>query len=121
MTKTILIADDEPQLRLLVRTTLETDDYVIHEAEDGQQALDLANQINPDLFLLDNMMPKLDGITVCRHLRDNPRFRDRPIIMLTAKAQQRDLAQGKEVGANHYLTKPFSPLELITLVEAILT
>jgi len=121
VTKTILIADDEPQLRLLVRTTLETDDFVIHEAEDGQEALELANQVNPDLFLLDNMMPKLDGIAVCRHLRDNPRFCDRPIIMLTAKTQQQDLAQGKAVGVNHYLTKPFSPLELITLVEAILT
>jgi CheY-like chemotaxis protein len=121
VTKTILIADDEPQLRLLVRTTLEDDNHVIHEAEDGQEALEVANQVNPDLFLLDNMMPRLDGITVCRRLREDPQFRDRPIIMLTAKTQQQDIALGKAVGVNHYLTKPFSPLELITLVEAVLT
>ena len=121
MTKIILIADDEPQLRLLVRTTLEDDNYEIYEAEDGQQALELAAQVNPDLFLLDNMMPKLDGIAVCKELRANSKFSDRPVIMLTAKSQQHDISLGKKVGVTHYLTKPFSPLELMSLVEEILS
>jgi CheY-like chemotaxis protein len=119
--KVILIADDEPQLRLLVRTTLEDEDYDIYEAEDGQQVLEVAAQVNPDLFLLDNMMPILDGIAVCKALRANPKFCDRPIIMLTAKFQQRDIEMGKAAGASYYLTKPFSPLELLTLIEEILT
>lgn len=121
VTKIILIADDEPQLRLLVRTTLEDDNYEIYEAEDGQQALELAAQVNPDLFLLDNMMPKLDGIAVCKELRANSKFSDRPVIMLTAKSQQHDISLGKKVGVTHYLTKPFSPLELMSLVEEILS
>jgi CheY-like chemotaxis protein len=118
--KVILIADDEPQLRLLVRTTLEDEDYEIYEAEDGQQALEMADQVKPDLFLLDNMMPIRDGISVCKELRSNPQFCDRPVIMLTAKSQQQDIAIGKAAGVNHYLTKPFSPLELMTLIEEIL-
>lgn len=121
MTKIILIADDEPQLRLLIRTTLEDDNYEIYEAEDGEQALELAAQVNPDLFVLDNMMPKLDGLAVCKELRANPEFQTRPVIMLTAKSQQSDIALGKAVGVDHYLTKPFSPLELMSLVEEILT
>ncbi len=120
MTKIILIADDEPHLRLLVRATLEDDDYQIYEAEDGQEALELALRVNPDLFLLDYMMPRLDGVSVCKELRANPRFRDRPVIMLTAKSQQHDIALGKTAGVNHYLTKPFSPLELMDLVEKTL-
>jgi CheY-like chemotaxis protein len=118
--KVILIADDEPQLRLLVRTTLEDEDYDIYEAEDGQQALEIAAQVTPDLFLLDNMMPMLDGLSVCRELRANPKFHDCPIIMLTAKSQQRDIEMGKAAGVSHYFTKPFSPLELLTLIEEIL-
>ena len=121
MTKTILIADDELPLRVLVRTTLEDERYEIYEAEDGKEALELAEQVNPDLFLLDNMMPEIDGITVCKQLRANPKFSDRPIIMLTARTQQRDIEIGKAAGVDYYLTKPFSPLELINLVEAILS
>jgi two-component system alkaline phosphatase synthesis response regulator PhoP len=85
MNKVILIADDEVPLRLLVRTTLEDERYKIYEAEDGKEALELAEQVNPDLFLLDNMMPEVDGLTVCKQLRANPKFSDRPIIMLTAR------------------------------------
>lgn len=121
MTKRILIADDESNVRLLVKTTLEDENYEIYEAEDGLQALELAEQVNPDLFLLDNMMPELDGITVCQRLRANPKFRDRTVIILSAKSQQQDIASGKAAGANYYLTKPFSPLELINLVEEILS
>ncbi|MBD2036436.1 response regulator [Leptolyngbya sp. FACHB-321] len=121
MTKVILIADDEPQLRLLVRITLEDDDYAIYEAEDGQQALELAEKVSPDLFLLDNMMPGYSGIEVCQRLRMNPKFIHHPIIMLTAKSQQHDIAAGKTAGVDHYLIKPFSPLELMHLVEEVLS
>lgn len=121
MDKKILVADDEPQLRLLVRTTLEDENYQIYEAEDGQQALELALQIEPDLLILDNTMPKVDGITVCKKIRLNAELCDRPVIMLTARSQEQDINLGKAAGVNHYLTKPFSPLELIRLVERILS
>lgn len=121
MNKKILLADDDPQLRLLVRTMLEDDNYEIYETEDGQQTLEIAVIVNPDLFLLDLRMPKLDGLSVCKELRANPQFCDRPIIMLTVESQQQEMALEKAVGVNYYLTKPFSPLKLMTLVENILT
>lgn len=119
MAKVILIADDEPHLRLLVRVALEDDNYEIHEAENGQQALELSLQVDPDLFILDSMMPGLDGLAVCKEVRANPRLRDRPVIMLTAKSQQNDIVLGKAAGVDYYLTKPFDPLELMSLVETI--
>jgi two-component system phosphate regulon response regulator PhoB len=117
---TILVVDDEPSIVELVRFTLEDADVRVVEASDGAEALILARRIKPDLVLLDVQMPRLDGLEVCRQLRREPDFGRMPIIMLTAAGQQADRTRGLGAGADEYLTKPFSPLALLALVEALL-
>ena len=118
--KTILLADDEAYLRLLVQTTLDDPAYRILEATDGNQALAMARAEHPDLLVLDWMMPGLSGLAVAQMLRRDPTTADIPIIMLTAKGQATDQALGHAVGLQAYLLKPFSPLELLEQVQAIL-
>ena len=117
---TILVVDDEPSIVELVRFTLEDADVRVVEASDGVEALLLARRVKPDLVLLDVQMPRLDGLEVCRQLRREPDFTRTPIIMLTAAGQQADRTRGLGAGADEYLTKPFSPLALLALVEALL-
>ena len=117
---TILVVDDEPSIVELVRFTLEDADVRVVEASDGAEALVLARRVKPDLVLLDVQMPRLNGLEVCRQLRREPSFARTPIIMLTAAGQQADRARGLGAGADEYLTKPFSPLALLALVEALL-
>ncbi len=117
---TILVVDDEAPIVDLVRFTLEDADVRIVEASDGAEALVLARRIKPDLVLLDVHMPSLDGLEVCRQLRREPDFARTPIVMLTAAGQQADRSSGLSAGADEYLTKPFSPLALLALVEAFL-
>ena len=117
---TILVVDDEPSIVELVRFTLEDADVRVVEASDGAEALILARRIKPDLVLLDVQMPRLDGLEVCRQLRRDSDFTRTPIIMLTAAGQQADRTRGIAAGADEYLTKPFSPLALLALVEAFL-
>lgn len=117
--KTILIADDEANLRMLARITLDDPEYRIVEAEDGLTALALARSEKPDLFVLDWMMPGLTGIEVAHALRQDPHTTTIPIIMLTAKGQDSDKAQGREVGVQAYLVKPFSPLELLQKIQEV--
>jgi CheY-like chemotaxis protein len=116
---TILIADDEPHVIELVRLTLEDDRIIVHAAPDGETALAQAEALQPDLILLDVELPDLSGFEVCARLRRDPRFAATPIVMLTAAAQESDVARGFAVGANHYLTKPFSPVRLLSLVENV--
>jgi two-component system phosphate regulon response regulator PhoB len=116
---TLLIADDEPHIVSLVRATLEDDQIRVVEASDGEVALELAGATRPDVILLDVHMPRLGGLEVCRRLRRDPRFQQTKIIMLTAAAQAADEARGREAGADHYLTKPFSPIRLLSLVQAL--
>ena len=118
--KTILLADDEAHLRLLVHTTLDDPAYRILEATDGNQALAMARTEHPDLLVLDWMMPGLSGLVVAQMLRRDPATAQIPIIMLTAKGQAIDRALGHAVGLQAYLVKPFSPLELSEKVQAIL-
>jgi len=118
--KTILLADDEAYLRLLVHTILADPAYRILEATDGNQALTMARAEHPDLLVLDWMMPGLSGLAVAQALRQDPATANIPIIMLTAKGQDRDRAQGHALGLQAYLVKPFSPLELLEKVQAIL-
>jgi two-component system phosphate regulon response regulator PhoB len=118
--KTLLLADDEANLRLLARITLDDPDYRILEAADGATALALARTEHPDLLVLDWMMPGLTGVEVARLLRQDPDTSDIPIIILTAKGQVTDKEQGQNWGAYAYLVKPFSPLELLEKVEAAL-
>ena len=117
----ILIADDEPSLRLLVRATLSTNkSYELIEAFDGSEALVKAQKEKPDLILLDVMMPGLSGFEVCERLKNNPDTKNILIIILTAKGQQSDKDWAISVGADYFLTKPFSPTELFNLIEKIL-
>lgn len=115
----LLIADDEPAVRDLVHVTLEGDDYEILEAADGVEALEVARGEAPRLVLLDIMMPRLDGLEVCRQLKADPDTSDIVVVMLTAQAQERDRDQGLAAGADDYFTKPFSPLALLTMVERV--
>jgi CheY-like chemotaxis protein len=117
---TVLIADDEPHIVELVRVTLEDSRVRVVEAADGATALALAERLRPELIFLDVHMPNMDGLEVCRHLRADPTFASTRIVMLTAAAQDGDVMRGLAAGASHYLTKPFSPVRLLSLVEGIL-
>jgi two-component system phosphate regulon response regulator PhoB len=118
--KTILLADDEPNLRLLVHTTLEDPAYRILEAADGLTALEVTRAEHPDVVILDWMMPGLSGCDVATALRQDPATAHIPIILLTARGQEKDKEHGRSVGASAYLVKPFSPLELLEKVQEIL-
>jgi CheY-like chemotaxis protein len=117
---TILIADDEPSLRLLVGATIASDDYRVVEATDGDEAWALLRRHRPAVALLDVSMPGRTGIELVRAIRADPDLAATRVILLTAKAQPADRAAGLAAGADHYLTKPFSPLELLTVVETAL-
>ncbi len=118
--KTILLVEDDEDLRQVVRITLEKPTLNILEARDGLTALGLAKQVVPHVILLDWMMPGMDGIEVIRALRDDPDTAEIHIIMLTARDQEQDVRRGLEAGADAYLVKPFSPLELVETVEEAL-
>jgi len=120
-TKKILIVDDEPHIVELVRVCLEDTNYDVIEAYDGEEAIDKARSEVPDLILLDIMLPKMDGYDVCRKLKSNDDTSNIPVVMLTAKGQEVDKVKGFQSGANSYMTKPFSPLRLLTELEEKLT
>lgn len=115
MSKKILIVDDEKNIVDILRFNLKKEGYETIEAFDGEQAVNLALTQNPDLILLDIMLPKMDGFTVCRKLRQTI---STPILMLTAKEEEVDKVLGLELGADDYITKPFSPRELMARVKA---
>jgi len=116
---TVLIADDEDSVVELVRVTLEDERVCIVSAADGLAALALATEVRPALFLLDVNMPGCDGVEVCRRLRADEAFKSTPIVMLTAAARPEDVRRGLDAGATEYLTKPFSPVRLLTLIDAL--
>ncbi len=117
---TILIADDEAHIVDLVRVTLEDDRVRVVDAPDGATALLLAAELEPELIFLDVNLPDLSGLDVCRRLRREPRLAGARIVMLTAAAQQDDITRGLAAGASQYLTKPFSPVRLLSIVEGLL-
>ncbi len=116
----ILIADDEAPLRLLIRETLEDEGAVLVEAEDGPEALEIARRLHPRLLVLDIALPGLSGLEVCQQLKASTITRDITIIMLTAHSQGKDREQAFASGADHFITKPFSPVQLIKLVQQLL-
>jgi len=113
----ILVVDDEPKIVSTVRAYLERDGYDVAQAGDGKTALDIFKRENPDLIILDLMLPEIDGLEVCRRIR---RSSDVPIIMLTARQEDADKLIGLEIGADDYVTKPFSPRELVARVKVVL-
>jgi two-component system phosphate regulon response regulator PhoB len=117
---TVLVIDDEKDLIDLVRYNLEKEGYDVIAAYDGQSGLEVAMKHAPDLVVLDLMMPGMDGLQVCQRLRSDPRTARMPVIMLTAKATEADRIVGLELGADDYITKPFSPREVVARVKAVL-
>ena len=120
MGQRILVVDDEPDLLELVRVNLSQAGFEVETAETGRQALERLRRATPDLLILDLMLPDLSGTEVCRHLRADPTLGGIPIIMLTARADEVDRVVGLEIGADDYVTKPFSPRELTLRVRAVL-
>ncbi|MDQ6877432.1 MAG: response regulator [Candidatus Dormibacteraeota bacterium] len=118
--RTVLIADDEPSLRLLVHATIESDDYTVVEAVDGEQAWEMIQKQKPSLVLLDVQMPGRTGLEVLRSIKADPELKATRVILLTSKTQEKDVEAGLIAGADFYLTKPFSPLDLVTRVEEAL-
>ena len=119
-TPTILVADDEEDLRELVSYRLSRSGYEVVEAVDGQEAFELATERTPDLMVLDVMMPRLDGYELTRRVREEDSLRSVPVILLTARSQETDVSRGFDVGADDYLKKPFNPDELVARVRAVL-
>ena len=118
--ETILIVDDEEDIIELIKYNLKTEGYVILTAGTGEQALKTARKSLPDLIVLDLMLPGIDGLDVTRHLKNNDQTADIPIVMVTAKGEESDVVTGLELGANDYISKPFSPRELVARIRAIL-
>lgn len=116
----ILIVEDDENIRELISFNLKSENYTIEEAETGEEGIKKAKQTNPDLILLDLMLPEMDGLDVCRQLKSEADTKDIPIIMVTAKGEESDIVTGLELGADDYVTKPFRPKELIARIRNIL-
>lgn len=118
--KRILLVDDEIELVEMVKMRLEAGGYEVITAYDGQEALNKAKRVKPDLIILDIMLPKMDGYKVCGLLKADIRYSKIPIIMFSAKAQEEDMKLGEEVGAQSYVTKPFEPQVLLSKITELL-
>lgn len=120
MKETILIVEDEKDIVKMLEYNLKKEGFKTLSAYDGEYALDLAVRRNPDLVILDLMLPGIDGLEVCKELKGNVKTASVPVIILTAKAQESDKIIGLELGADDYMTKPFSPRELVARIKAVL-
>ena len=120
MTHKILIADDEPNIMISLEYLLKREGFDVTLARDGQEAVEAIVRDHPDLVLLDVMMPRKTGLEVCREVRENPDLQDVLIVLLTAKGRDTDIAKGMAMGADAYVTKPFSTRDLVTTVRNIL-
>ena len=119
--KRVLIVEDQADIRKLIRMTLEFEPYEIHEAANGTDGLRLAGEVLPDLILLGVMMPgQLNGLQVCMQVRANPALQATRVVLLTARGQTQDRDAGAQAGADEYLIKPFSPLQLIETIERLM-
>ena len=116
----ILIAEDDPKQAELVRRYAVADGHEVRRVGDGRSAIDEVRRQPPDLLILDVMMPRVDGLDVCRILRGSPESADVPVLMLTARASEEDLLLGLDLGADDYITKPYSPRELMARARALL-
>ena len=118
--KKILIADDEPFVIRSLSFVLQKEGYQVETAMNGVEALDRSRRMKPHLLFLDLQLPQMDGFEVCRQIKNDPELRDTYVILLTAKGQDDDRKRGLAAGANEYMTKPFSPKELLTHLRKIL-
>ncbi|MBU0693665.1 MAG: response regulator [Candidatus Omnitrophica bacterium] len=120
MMKRILLVDDEPNIVKLVAARLKANGYEVISAYDGQEALETARRVKPDLIILDLMLPKMSGYKVCGLLKGDSRFAKIPIIIFTARAQEEDVKLGGELGAEAYVTKPFDSKMLLSKIKELL-
>jgi DNA-binding response OmpR family regulator len=120
MSPRVLVVDDDPQVLRLMRVNLELEGYDVVSAPDGEQALQAVITEEPDVVVCDVMMPGIDGLTVLRNLRSNPRTSKIPFVVVSAKAQRTDVKAALDMGADKYITKPFDPQELLDAVELLL-
>ncbi|MCV2349993.1 response regulator transcription factor [Paucibacter sp. Y2R2-4] len=119
--KKILIVEDQEEIRELIRVTLEFDDYQIDEAPNGDEGLSKVSSFKPDLMLLDVMMPGgLNGLQVCQRVKGDPALKRTKVVLLTARGQEADKQAGIKAGADEYLIKPFSPMELMKVIGKVL-
>ena len=119
--KRVLIVEDQADIRRLIRMTLEFEPYEVHEAANGADGLRLATELQPELLLLDVMMPgELDGLQVCAQVRATPGLALTRVVLLTARGQSQDRQAGEQAGAHEYLIKPFSPLQLVETLERLM-
>lgn len=117
----ILIAEDERDIRDLVAFTLRFAGHEVFTAGNGEEAVDLAPKVNPDLILMDVRMPRMTGYEACKAMKANPDLKDIPVVFLSAKGQESEIQQGLDVGAEAYMLKPFAPDQLTTRVKEILS
>jgi DNA-binding response OmpR family regulator len=115
----VLAVDDDPMLQHLVRLNLELDGFEVEVASDGVEALEMVETFHPDLVVLDIMMPRRDGWDVCAAMKNDARYSEIPVVLLSARCQQSDMQRGREIGASAFLAKPFDPAELSTLVSVL--
>lgn len=120
MSKKVVLIEDEPDIAEVIEYNLSREGYKVFLAYNGLEGLETVKRERPDVVLLDLMLPELDGIEICRRIRENPMTRSLPIIMVTAKGEESDVVLGLELGADDYVTKPFSPRELVARIKAVL-
>ena len=120
MTKKILIVDDEPNIVISLEFLMKKEGFVVAVASDGAEALAKVDSVDPDLILLDGMMPRKSGFEVCESLRSNPKHGGLLIVMLTAKGRDTEVAKGMAIGADAYITKPFSTKDLLAKIKDML-
>ena len=120
MKPVVVVVEDQADIRKLVRMTLSISEAAVYEADSGESGLRLVNELHPPVVLMDIMMPgEIDGLEACRRIKQDPRLNKTRVVMLTARGQEADLAAGKAAGADAYLVKPFSPLELLDTVAEL--
>ena len=120
MKQRVLVVDDQPDIRRLVRMTLDIGEFEVYEAATGELAIESAIAVNPQVVLMDIMMPgSIDGLGACRAIKADPRLRDVSVVMFTARGQQADIEAGSVAGADAFLVKPFSPLQLLDVVSRL--
>jgi two-component system alkaline phosphatase synthesis response regulator PhoP len=117
--RTIVVVDDDQDIRMILRANLEDEGYEVMEAAGGREALEVITSNDPDLVVLDIMMPEVDGYDVLQELRSKPEYAELPVVLLTARRQESDVWEGWSAGADYYITKPFKMKELIQFIRYI--